>query len=656
MGAPSTPAEGNAKAEKKIWDIMFDSEFQHEPTKTQYKKSSDACTQTTFEIITTDAKTQIVHEKDDGGGGGHGSSTQGDGHKYTFMQACGLNTMMMFGTGPFISIPLCLAATDPAGPQAMIGYSIAAFGCAADSFIWGELGSRWPMSGGSYVYLREIYGRETWGKLAAFTYLWQFWISAPAEIASAFIAIAEYLTYIHGYDGYWTRSLTAAGLTAMSIFSLYRKVDDIGKVTMFLWAVTIFAMGFTIIAGMSHFDVTNLEMSPNTFDNPSRFIFSLSAACRLGVYDFTGYYDVCQMGGEVQNPRKTIPYSCIITCLVVLVIYMLTYISVIGYLPWDGPDGFVTGIDSGSAGYIMATFTEKMINRGFAIFFVIVCSIVIFGSAFSMICGVQHLPVAAAEDGLFFSFFAHKSEKHPGLPDHSLLCIGAFTLAFCFVDISLVIDAMTTMLILVQFIGQSAGILVYRYYVMQEDDVEAWKMPLFPLPVILQLIVFIFIFVSTENYLISGHQPLMEMAFGFVGLGVIFFLGRQKLHKDWPFAPPKQNVRLSFYKKELAAEAAGHPGEFSSDKKKTYDAESTGHESVGLKSSSFRGHSSPTPSFDPSFPKTTILRSFSNQQISKMPSTNNITSKISQLGKGSAQQSEVESVSTSHASLSREDP
>jgi amino acid transporter len=34
------------------------------------------------------------------------------------------------------------------------------------------------------------------------------------------------------------------------------------------------------------------------------------------------------------NPKKTIPYSCVITCFVVLVVYFGTYISVLGFLPW----------------------------------------------------------------------------------------------------------------------------------------------------------------------------------------------------------------------------------------------------------------------------------------------------------------------------------
>eukprot|EP00494_Astrolonche_serrata_P033671 UN33940 len=36
-------------------------------------------------------------------------------------QACGLNTMNMFGTGPFITVPFVVAAVDPPGPHALIG-------------------------------------------------------------------------------------------------------------------------------------------------------------------------------------------------------------------------------------------------------------------------------------------------------------------------------------------------------------------------------------------------------------------------------------------------------------------------------------------------------------------------------------------------------
>ena len=42
-----------------------------------------------------------------------------------------------------------------------------------------------PVSGGSFGYLREAYGRETFGRLMGFLFVWQFIVSGPFEIARA---------------------------------------------------------------------------------------------------------------------------------------------------------------------------------------------------------------------------------------------------------------------------------------------------------------------------------------------------------------------------------------------------------------------------------------------------------------------------------------
>ena len=62
-------------------------------------------------------------------------------------------------------------------------------------------------------------------------------------------------------------------------------------------------MAYVLIAGLSQFNGDNFHLPPEPFGGKSTstgaFILSLGAAMRFGVYDFTGYYDVCQMGGEV---------------------------------------------------------------------------------------------------------------------------------------------------------------------------------------------------------------------------------------------------------------------------------------------------------------------------------------------------------------------
>jgi len=468
----------------------------------------------------------------------------GEKNKFSFLHACGLNTMYMFGTGPLITIPYCITAVDPMGPHAMIGYGIAVLACVCDSLVWGEIGSMWPESGGSYVYLRELYGPNTWGRFAAFMFIWQFFISGPAEVASGCIAIAEYLAYFStdtvSYD---FRVLISLACISVMLVMLYRQIEDVGRATIVLWAITIFAMAFTIIAGFSDYHEGYLDVPKGAFNSASKTVWAVAGATRFGVYDMTGYYDVCNMGGEVQNPRRTIPLSCIATCCIVGVIYVLVYLAVLGAIPWQGFEALYTNDDATHIG-IMSLFTEARTGSvPFAKFITVIVCLTIFGSTFAMMCGFAYIPYAAARDGYFFSFFAHKSSKHEGLANYSLLTVGLFSAFWCFFSLDLVIDAMTTMIVLVMFCGQSAGLVWYRYRTAKDEQPEGWRMPLFPLPCIIQFVIFFFIFITTESYYLWGDDtPVLDLSVGVLALGVLMFLVRSKYRSTWPFADPTKKM------------------------------------------------------------------------------------------------------------------
>src|SRR3989441_13068929 len=114
--------------------------------------------------------------------------------RFGLLQATALNMSNMIGIGPFITIPALMTALG--GPQAMVGWFVALAIAIPDGMIWSELGAAMPGSGGSYLYLREGFGRETFGRRMAFLFIWQFILSGPLEIASGYIGFARYTGYI----------------------------------------------------------------------------------------------------------------------------------------------------------------------------------------------------------------------------------------------------------------------------------------------------------------------------------------------------------------------------------------------------------------------------------------------------------------------------
>src|SRR5207249_4129927 len=110
------------------------------------------------------------------------------------LQATALNVANMVGIGPFITIPLFIKAMN--GPHALVAWVVAALLVLCDGLVWSELGAALPGSGGTYHFLREIFGRYRWGRLMPFLFIWQFLVSGTLEMASGYIGSVDYLKYV----------------------------------------------------------------------------------------------------------------------------------------------------------------------------------------------------------------------------------------------------------------------------------------------------------------------------------------------------------------------------------------------------------------------------------------------------------------------------
>jgi amino acid transporter len=105
------------------------------------------------------------------------------------------------------------------------------------------------------------------------------------------------------------------------------------------------------------------------------------------------------------------------------------------------------------------------------------------------------VPYAAAVNGAFFKVFAklHPTKNFPYV-SLLVLCGIAFVFSLLF-RMGEIISGILAMRIMVQFIGQAVGVMILR---KKRGTAELpYKMPLYPLPVIMAILMWLFIFYAT---------------------------------------------------------------------------------------------------------------------------------------------------------------
>jgi basic amino acid/polyamine antiporter, APA family len=444
--------------------------------------------------------------------------------RFGLLQATALNMSNMIGIGPFITIPALMAAMG--GPQAILGWLVALVIALADGMIWSELGAAMPGSGGTYVYLRQAFGGSL-GRFISFLFIWQFLLSGPLEIASGYIGFAQYLNYLWPKMTTMQSHLVMIAVGIITIALLYRRIAAVGRIAVTLWIGTMLTVGVVVLSGPTHFNAKiAFDFPPGAFNFSLGFFLGLGAASRVGIYDYLGYYDICYIGDEVREPGRTIPRSVIISVIAVALIYIAINFSVIGVVPWRE---FVPADQHPQSNFIVSILMERIWGGRVATFFTAMVLWTAFGSVFALLLGYSRVPYAAAIDGYFFKIFGRLHPKK-NFPYLSLVVLGVIAIVCSFFSLGMVIDALITTRILIQFIGQIAAVTLLR-----RNDPELkrpYRIWLYPLPNLLALFGWIFVFATTDWRVIS-------FGLGTLALGLLCFLLWSYQTKQWPFSPQK---------------------------------------------------------------------------------------------------------------------
>ncbi len=441
------------------------------------------------------------------------------------------NVLEMIGVGPFITLPLVIAA---AGFRLSVwAWVLGAAIAVADGLVWAELGAAFPRAGGSYAFLREIYGPNRAGNWLSFLYVWQVGFTAPLSIASGCIGLSGFLVVfwptlqtapIAAFPALHYANFAAAAACLLVTALLYRNIGSVARMAWVLFAGVLAALAGVIVSGFAHAASTggwHMPAAPPISAALGHLgsLGGLAQATLLATYCYWGYYNICFLAAEVRKPERTIPRAILLSVGVVAVTYVLMDLAV---LPSLG------GANSaGLPGRLVANIASSAFGSwaGYTIAALIVWTA--FSSVFSLQLGYSRVPYAAARDGNYFSYLAAVHPKH-GIPHRSLVALGVVGAFFCFFSLTQVITLLVITRILLQFLLQQIGVILLR--VQRPDLPRPFRMPLYPLPPLFAMAGFGFLLV----YRAHAFEEL-GVAAAIAASGTLLYLLRARRLAQWPF-------------------------------------------------------------------------------------------------------------------------
>ncbi|HEX2848170.1 MAG TPA: APC family permease [Chitinophagaceae bacterium] len=430
--------------------------------------------------------------------------------KITLLQATSINMIDMVGIGPFVVMPFVVSKFQDG--LFLWAWIFGAFTAFMDAMIWSELGAKYPLAGGTYNFHRIAFGEKN-GRLMSFLFVWQTAIQAPLVVASGAIGFAQYLSYLVDL-GFWGQKIVSGGLVILIFFLLYRKIETVGKISVALWSIVILTVCWIIFSGLTHgqHEVKLLPEGTSSFFSCA-FWAAIGQGSLKTVYSYLGYYNVCHLGGEIKNPGKNIPRSIFISVAGIALLYLLMNVSVMRVVDWH----YVREDDK----YLVSHFMQLIYGKQAAIVVTVLILCIALASLFAVVLGYSRVPYAAAVDGNFFKAFArlHPTKDFPYV-SLIVLCAAGFVFSLL-MKLSDVITAILAMRILVQFIAQAVGVVLLRRRFGTKD--LPFKMWLFPVPVILSILIWLFLFYS------AGWFALWGILIAIIGILVYFIVNKKQL-------------------------------------------------------------------------------------------------------------------------------
>jgi len=428
----------------------------------------------------------------------------------------GLSTATALVVGEVIAVGIFLT---PAGMAKSLGspfwllvvWLVMGAMAVCGALCYGELAARYPQAGGSYVYLREAYGRPV-----AFLYGWMaLLVMDPGLTAALAVGLAGYAGYIFSLSPFGVKAVAIGAIVLLAAINI-RGLNLGAWLMRWLTVLKLGLLLFILLWGFG-FQLGNWSnftpfVAQRTHSAP--LLAALAGGMVAAFFSFGGWWDVTKLAGEVRDPARTLPRALLYGVVIVTLVYILTSAAFFYLIPLDS-------VTSGET--FAAQAGEALFGRAGAQVFSVIVIVAVVGSLAALIMSAPRVYFAMSRDGLFVPAAA---SLHPqfGTPARAialqallasiLVALGSFNqIISYFVFVVVLFIALTV-----------ASLFVLRRRELEKPDYQTPGYPFTP-------IVFLLL-VATLLLLLGSNNPKQSfLGVGVVALGipVYYFLFARKV-------------------------------------------------------------------------------------------------------------------------------
>ncbi len=209
------------------------------------------------------------------------------------------------------------------GPYSLLAFGVCALVMMVLILVFAEVSSRFDQTGGPYLYVHTAFGPPP-----AFIIGWLLMLTRLFSYATLINLMVIYLSFFSDvFEQPAVRIAIILGVTALITVLNLLGIKSSTTATNFLTVGKLVPLAMFIVVGLFFVDPSALR-----FDDPPT-LPEFSGAALLLIFAFGGFESGLVNTGEIQNPRKNLPFALITAALVITTFYILIQVVSIGTLP-----------------------------------------------------------------------------------------------------------------------------------------------------------------------------------------------------------------------------------------------------------------------------------------------------------------------------------